>query len=125
MDDFNRLVLPAYIGDPATYSSVAASLQRSSFNAELAALWFRDGSARYDLRQTLRDIRVPTLVAVGELDWIMPPSASRKLAAQIPNAELVIVQGVGHFMFGEAPEEFQRLVGQCVTGAAGPGDGGS
>ena len=63
----------------------------------------------YDLSADAGRVEAPTLVTVGELDYILPVSCSRELADAIPNAELVIFDGAGHLATMESPEEFNRV----------------
>ena len=41
-------------------------------------------------------IEQPTLILHGELDVVVPPAVARALAAEIPNAELVLIPDAGH-----------------------------
>ena len=50
-------------------------------------------------------ISVPTLIISGSADRQVPVENSRRLASQIPGAELVILEGMGHGFFIEAAEE--------------------
>jgi pimeloyl-ACP methyl ester carboxylesterase len=50
-------------------------------------------------RQRLGDIAVPTLVVHGRQDPMFPPEHGRALAAEIPDAELLILDGMGHEHF--------------------------
>lgn len=52
----------------------------------------------------LKDIRQPTLVLVGEEDIMATPSQSRSLAQGIPDAELIILPNLGHFLLIENPQ---------------------
>jgi pimeloyl-ACP methyl ester carboxylesterase len=47
-------------------------------------------------RRRLGDIAVPTLVVHGRQDPMFPPEHGRALAAEIPDAELLILDGMGH-----------------------------
>lgn len=49
------------------------------------------------------DIRVPTLLIAARLDDITPVSAQHDLAKRIPDAELVIIDDVGHLIHYEKP----------------------
>lgn len=53
---------------------------------------------RRDSRAQLPLIKVPTLVAVGEEDQVVPPEFSRELAAAIEGAELAVIPGSGHML---------------------------
>ncbi|MGH2602872.1 MAG: alpha/beta fold hydrolase, partial [Dehalococcoidia bacterium] len=110
MADFGRLVFPAYVGDPAKVATVMEAVGRSSFNPEVASAYFRHQAARYDLRDELGKLRLPCLVIVGDRDWLLPPSASRVMAAGIPRAGLVVVPGAGHFPFLEQSDVIAEAV---------------
>jgi pimeloyl-ACP methyl ester carboxylesterase len=56
-----------------------------------------------DLREEVRRISAPTLVVVGSLDRSTPVESARLLADNIPNAELLVVDDTGHFVFMEEP----------------------
>ena len=64
-----------------------------------------------DSRPRLGEIRVPTLVVVGDEDIITPPSESQALAKGIPDSRLEIVPGAGHFPMLEQPDSFNLLLG--------------
>ena len=115
MAEFERLVVPAYVHSPERVGPVLEPLGRSSFNHEVAAHYFRNNSALYDVRDHLGEILVPTLVIVGENDWLIPPSASRVIAEGIPGAELVVIPEAGHFSFAERPEAYADAVSRFLS----------
>jgi len=49
-----------------------------------------------NLRHAARLISVPSLVLVGQEDRLTPPSSARKLVAELPDARLIEIAGVGH-----------------------------
>ena len=53
----------------------------------------------------VRRIRVPALVVWGAEDRLVPLRLGHRLARELPNAELLVVPGVGHVPQFEAPEE--------------------
>jgi pimeloyl-ACP methyl ester carboxylesterase len=53
-------------------------------------------------------ISAPTLVMTGEEDFGNSPEMSRAIAAEIPDASLVILPGLRHMASAEAPELFNR-----------------
>ncbi len=53
---------------------------------------------------------IPALLIWGSRDQAVLPSSAPKLAAQFTNARLVMMKGIGHLPYEEAPEEFNRLV---------------
>jgi proline iminopeptidase len=112
--DFDRLVFPTYIWDPARRPPIMAAVGRSGYVTALADHFWSGLADAYDLRARLGEIRWPALVVVGERDWRTPPSASRTIAAGIPGAELFELPDVGHFPYAEAPEAFAAAVRQFI-----------
>ena len=54
---------------------------------------------------------------VGELDQETPLAYAETLADGIPDAELRVIAGAGHLTPAEAPDEFNRLVREFLTGS--------
>lgn len=52
-----------------------------------------------------RDIRVPALLLWGRQDRVVPPHLGARLAANLPDAELVVLNRCGHLPAEELPEE--------------------
>jgi len=65
-------------------------------------------------------IRVPTLVVCGEHDALTPPEVARRLAAEVPGAQVGLVPGAGHLTPLEAPEPVSRLLGEFFARALRP-----
>jgi 3-oxoadipate enol-lactonase len=65
---------------------------------------------RPDSTPDLPGIDVPTLVVTGSEDSLIPPGVTSEMADAIPDAELAVIEGVGHLSNLEAPEEFTRLL---------------
>jgi pimeloyl-ACP methyl ester carboxylesterase len=57
------------------------------------------------LRQPLGDIQAPVLIVWGEADTWIPPTSTQSLGQDIPQAELVLLPGVGHLPMYESPGE--------------------
>jgi magnesium chelatase accessory protein len=69
--------------------------------------------AHWDLRPLVRDLprlRVPLALVVGSADRTVPPAQSRRLATQLPQAELIELPGLGHLAHEEAPGEVAQIV---------------
>jgi pimeloyl-ACP methyl ester carboxylesterase len=58
----------------------------------------------------LGEIKVPTLVMVGEYDVSEAQANADALAARIPGARKVVIAGTAHVPNMERPDEFDRLV---------------
>jgi pimeloyl-ACP methyl ester carboxylesterase len=65
---------------------------------------------RPDSSETLRGVRLPTLVLVGSDDQIAPPAAARKLAELIPDAQCHVIPEAGHLAPLEQPLATSRLL---------------
>ena len=69
-----------------------------------------DAIVRFDRRARLGEIRTPTLVVVAADDMITPAFYSEELAAGIPEAKLVVLEGGGHFAPNVLPEPYTAAV---------------
>lgn len=65
-------------------------------------------AARTDTTPSLPNIKVPTLILVGEHDTLTPPSAAEAMYAKIPDSELHVIPGAAHMSNLENPEEFNK-----------------
>ncbi|NHC36480.1 alpha/beta fold hydrolase [Scytonema millei] len=72
----------------------------------------------HNTRNKLNQISVPTLVLIGKDEIFIPLNFSEELAANIPNAELVISEKGGHNYWMEFPEIFNRAVMQFLAKVA-------
>ncbi len=79
------------------------------------ALWeLTLASHHLGLGAQLDRIGVPTLVITGDNDRIVPTEDSVRLAAELPNAELVVIPDCGHVPQEERPEQFLQAVTDFV-----------
>lgn len=58
----------------------------------------------------LMEVRVPTLVIVGKLDLPAKLELAQRLAREIAGAQLEIIEGAGHMVSMEKPQEFTQSV---------------
>lgn len=72
-------------------------------------------AARADSTPTLREVRVPTLVVVGEEDVLTPPAEAEALAAGIAGAQLEIVPRAGHLANLEAPAAYDQALARFLA----------
>jgi len=70
---------------------------------------------RKDYSDSLGGIRIPSLVIGAELDKAIPAMESRKLAAALPDAKLVIVPDAGHMAGMEQPEAVNSALLSFLT----------
>jgi len=65
----------------------------------------------------LSALRVPTLILVGDADWVCPPDQSQRMARAIPESRLVVLPGGGHWMMHQFAPQMARLVDGFLSGA--------
>jgi pimeloyl-ACP methyl ester carboxylesterase len=63
----------------------------------------------------LGEIRVPTLVIVGDLDTPSTVSSCRQIALGVPGGRLVVLAGIAHLPPMERPGEFAALVREFLA----------
>ena len=110
-----RLLAPATL---ATQPEVAAHVR------EMARRWTVPGLVgalrtlrdRPDSTATLRAVRVPTLIVVGEDDAVSPPAAAQTMAALIPGAQCHVIPAAGHLAPLEQPLATGRLLAEFLSG---------
>jgi pimeloyl-ACP methyl ester carboxylesterase len=73
---------------------------------------------RFDLRQEVERIDLPTLVVCGEEDELTPVSYSKFLHRRIKGSALEIIPGAGHMVMMEAPGAFNRVIRDFVLSTA-------
>jgi pimeloyl-ACP methyl ester carboxylesterase len=66
--------------------------------------------ARYSGNRRQSRITARTLVVHGSDDAVVDPRNAELLATRIPDARLVVMNGVGHLLFWEDPQEFADVV---------------
>jgi pimeloyl-ACP methyl ester carboxylesterase len=72
---------------------------------------------RFDSREWLGDLEVPTLVVVGDADRVVAPRQSQLLVAGIPSAQLRFLSGAGHELPLSHPDELAHLVAAWLADA--------
>jgi len=91
-------------GAVAATSSVFIKTSTAGFCACCTAI--RD----MDLRETIRDITIPTLILVGEHDEGTPVSAARSIYESIAGSRLEILPDAAHLQNIEQADRFNQLV---------------
>jgi pimeloyl-ACP methyl ester carboxylesterase len=80
------------------------------------ALWEHTKATRPpDLAERLDGIRVPTLVISGAADQIVPVENSLRLAEDINEAQLVVIENCGHLPQEECPAKFLSALDQFLS----------
>ncbi|MEV8637067.1 alpha/beta fold hydrolase [Streptosporangium sp. NPDC051023] len=85
-----------------------------------AAAWAQRAMAgRPDSFDTLRGLKVPALVIVGEEDEISPVADAEAMVGAVPDGRLAVIEKAGHLSALEQPEAFNRAVAGFTAELAG------
>ncbi len=83
------------------------------------ALWeFTAAGQRTGAAELLRRLDLPVLVVTGDDDRLVPPEASRRVAALRPGIELIEMKDTGHIPHEERPAEFLEAIGPFLDRVA-------
>jgi pimeloyl-ACP methyl ester carboxylesterase len=69
----------------------------------------------FDLMDSIKKIRFPTLVICGQNDQLTPARYSQYLADQIPSAQLTIVPAAGHMVMLEQPKQAATALADFIA----------
>jgi pimeloyl-ACP methyl ester carboxylesterase len=69
-----------------------------------------EASSRFDLRGKLGDLSMPVHVISGAHDILLPRWKQEELAAEIPGAQLTVIERGSHALQLEFPQEFNAAV---------------
>lgn len=94
----------------ATVTAMTLRVGRDAFIRQQTAIMQRP-----DSRPGLAHIRVPTLVLCGRQDLATPVELAREIAADIPDARLVVVETCGHLSTLEKPEAVNHAFRQWLA----------
>ena len=67
-----------------------------------------EASMRTEHKHIFKKINVPTLIMVGELDSLTPPSMAMDIMKEIKNSSIKIIPNAGHLINIEEPEIFNK-----------------
>lgn len=106
-------VLLAQPADPAVRREVVETMSRidpAAYRIGAEAVWLADQ------RDRAAAIDVPTLVVVGDQDFITPIDLSNELIDLIPEARMQVIAGAGHLTNLEKPATFNSIVESFIAG---------
>jgi pimeloyl-ACP methyl ester carboxylesterase len=80
------------------------------------ALWEMTLASRnLKLAEHLKEFKLPILVITGDDDRIVPTADSIRLAGELPDAKLIVIQAAGHVSQEEQPAEFMTAIDEFLT----------
>lgn len=68
-----------------------------------------------DFRESIKQVRIPTLVLCGAEDIATPPELGRELAGLIPGAEFSLIENAGHLPCIEQPQAMAQRINKFLT----------
>jgi len=107
------LVHPSRVNDEAVRSVVKQMHQETGSDA-----YIRQQTAimgRADSRPMLRELKMKTLIVVGDSDQLTPPVAAKEMAELIAGSKLEILPNTGHMSTLERPDRVAKLLVEWVA----------
>lgn len=92
-------------GTPASRANKMKSVDKYTFTS----------LGDFDLRPGLAKVPARTLVIHGSED-VLPVADAREYAQGLPESRFLLMKGVGHFMYLEAPDQFFTAVNEFLAG---------
>lgn len=98
----------ALLTDGPTQTALAAMRRDARRQDHKHLIEFFAGIRDVDIWDQVGQVTQPVLVLTGELDPVIPPEKTLRLAKTLPNSQLLLYPGVGHMVMNERREEFWR-----------------
>ncbi|MEP0891639.1 alpha/beta hydrolase [Leptolyngbya sp. NM2-A1] len=103
---FIQTILPLYYYDVANIQlnashHAATSMSLDAFKGSAQCQWHKT-----NLMSRLKEICVPTLIAVGSHDFICSPLHAHRLHMEITGSKFILIERAGHFPWYEQPDQF-------------------
>lgn len=92
---------------PDAFAQLVDSMTRLHKESYIKSI---EASVMMDVRSDLGAIKAPTMVVVGSEDRLTTVEMAKELAAEIPGAELTVIDDAGHLVNIERPAEFNAAV---------------
>lgn len=84
------------------------------FSYEVLNEGFKNKLWQFNYVEKLKDIACPTLILVGEFDWITDPKYSHEMALKIPNSKFQVFNSADHAIETDAPEIYFDAIRQFM-----------
>ncbi|MGW0995584.1 alpha/beta fold hydrolase [Streptomyces sp. NPDC002523] len=106
-----QAISPFYYGHWDDAARVHRAAEAAQKNKEAAEVFAADGAYNPDAtRMALAQFVSPVLLLAGEVDLAAPPRALAEFTELIPNAELLIQPGAGHFPWLDDADRFLATI---------------
>lgn len=101
-------MLPKMVANEERQDAFRKIMMSASPRGMIAAQ--RAMATRPDSTATLREVRLPTLIVVGDRDPITPPEDARRMASLIQGSTLAVIRDAAHASNFDQPDQFNRAV---------------
>ncbi|ODN81059.1 hypothetical protein, variant [Cryptococcus amylolentus CBS 6039] len=106
---------PLYLDGAYDADKALESARKTIYNAESHNSLYSEKEKYFDYREGLKTLAIPTLIFVGEHDWITPPSQSKLIHERVPNSRLVIFSNANHSVHHDKNAEVLKLIRDFVS----------
>ncbi len=112
---FEQEIMPLYWHQGFKQEYLEELYNSTPMNMDIATYMMGTLSKEYDLRPSLKAIKVPALVLQGRYDWVTPMAGAEEMARTIPNAQLHIFEHSGHMVFIEEQDELVFVLKSWIS----------
>jgi pimeloyl-ACP methyl ester carboxylesterase len=113
----NRMAqLVRALGPDAKTEDMATYYRHLAFLDPLVLLKMAEAMHEHSAADILPDVRVPTLIAAGDIDMFAPIHLAELMKDTMPDAELALVKGAAHGGVIEKPDQVNRAVLSFLDG---------
>jgi pimeloyl-ACP methyl ester carboxylesterase len=112
----DAIVQGATSKDTKAHQPVTLALVRESLMRQSAEGYARSCEALAEAQSAaLEDINVPVLLVTGDEDGVAPPAAVQAMAERLPQAQVVVLPGCGHWTTMERAADCLRLLQEFLS----------
>ncbi len=109
------LVAPAFYGHESQVEGLIRFAEQNRWPQDAEAFARQaHAAAEHDARDRIKQIHVPCLVLVGELDLVNPPRVAAQLALGLADSRMVVIPNVGHLPHIEEKALFHQELKQFI-----------
>lgn len=102
--------LPLYFHEYERMPEYRAIMASTTYASHAYRGWQDSEGGTVNILPSLGAIQCPTLLVVGESDFVCAPMNSERIHARIKKSEMVVLPQAGHFPWIERPEPFYRTI---------------
>lgn len=110
-----ELILSLAFGERSEPKLLTKAKEQMRENGQKALLRDLLTCDSFDVMDKLNRIKVPTLVICGREDRLTPVKYSEYLRDHIPDATLRVIEGAGHMVMLERPEQLNRAIQEFLA----------